>query len=710
MEKIGRYHIENEVGRGGMGIVYRATDPMLNRPVAIKLLAPHLGANPESLARFHREAELIAALKHTNIATVYEFGEHNGQPYLVLEWVEGRTMQEVVAQANTLSLDRVLYISAQLANALDYAHQQGVIHRDLKPSNILIDANDKVTIVDFGLALLDNGSSLTATGALVGTPLYMSPEQIQGNPIDGRSDQYSLGIILYEMLAGQPPFTATPTSALFHQQLFLPPPSVLEIDPTLPVAVDRALTRALSKSPHDRYVTSAEFQLALRSQLPAIVQPPEVFIQSPSPQRNWLLAMGAIGLVMMGIIIGLLLVQLIERNGESVAISPTPPPTATNAVAEVVQPTDEPVIVPDETVELASSEPLTRSTWSMAGYDLWQSNFVDHSWTPLNKTSRWEQYPDSDWGTSFVAGAGIVIYSDGTQLFAYDWTSGDLLWDTLLGVEVSAPLALFNYGEEVLVYVPTDSGELYALNARDGRLFWRISGDDIGGTFTNGLLINWDTLYGVTENGLVYALNVYEREPVMRVELDDNFDHPPSVTGSGLFLTGESGTLYALDVATANIAWEVATNGTPTTPPVYSDSPSAVAIGTENGWVQVFSTLGGSVIWEAEVGSRIQGLTFDWSHLYAATEDGRLFAWYRATGDVSWQIQIDSVPLHPPITDGNYVLLTTESGEIRYFSADNGQENRAFNLELPSEIPFTPIPVGGWLYVRTADTIYAFGP
>ncbi|HEY3231719.1 MAG TPA: serine/threonine-protein kinase [Roseiflexaceae bacterium] len=235
--QLGHFQIEVEVGRGGMGVVYRAFDPALNRYAALKILAPHLSGDTRALARFHREAAAAAHFKHPHIAMVYEFGEYADQPYIASEWIAGRTLRAVLIDDGRLPLDRALPILDQLAAALDYAHAHGVIHRDIKPANIMISASDSATIVDFGLAWIAATPELTASGSLFGTPCYMSPEQIRGEPLDGRSDLYSLAVVFYELVAGRPPFDDPATPALFYKHLAVSPPPITELNPSLPIAV-----------------------------------------------------------------------------------------------------------------------------------------------------------------------------------------------------------------------------------------------------------------------------------------------------------------------------------------------------------------------------------------------------------------------------------------------------------------------------------------
>ncbi len=283
--RIGRYEVEAEVGRGGMGLVYRCYDPVHERQVALKLMAAHLSDNDTALARFRREAALVASLKHAHIATFHEFGEWASRPYFVMDWVDGRTLKDELATHHKLPLARCLALFAQLADAIGHAHAHGVIHRDLKPANIIIGPDDQATIVDFGVALLDTAPSLTTTGLIVGTPLYMSPEQIRGQDVDGRSDQYSLAVILYEMLTGQFPYEAISVPAIYHHQLLGQPIPISERDPRLPAAIEAALNQALAKEPARRFATVADFNRALRRRAPRKTGPrPESHYLHPEPR------------------------------------------------------------------------------------------------------------------------------------------------------------------------------------------------------------------------------------------------------------------------------------------------------------------------------------------------------------------------------------------------------------------------------------------
>src|SRR5213596_593388 len=257
----GRYTIERELGRGGMATVYLAQDRKHHRQVAIKVLKPELAAalGPE---RFLREIDTAARLTHPHILPLHDSGEAAGLLYYVMPYVEGETLRDRLEREGQLPLEEAVRITREVASALSYAHSHDVVHRDIKPENILLSGGEAV-VADFGIARAITaaaGRHLTETGIALGTPGYMSPEQASGGgPIDGRSDVYSLGCVLYEMLAGEPPYTGPSAQVVIAKRFTDPVPSVRRLRETIPPAVDAAITRALAKSPADRFRTPAEF-------------------------------------------------------------------------------------------------------------------------------------------------------------------------------------------------------------------------------------------------------------------------------------------------------------------------------------------------------------------------------------------------------------------------------------------------------------------
>jgi hypothetical protein len=272
VERIGRYEIERELGRGGMAVVYLARDPAMKRQVAVKVLPRQFTFDPQFRARFQREAEVIAALEHPHIVPIYDFGEHDDQPFIVMRYMPGGSLTDRLTQG-PLPVAEAGRIIASLASALDEAHSKGIIHRDLKPGNILFDHHDEPFISDFGIAKLSEATAaLTGTG-IVGTPAYMSPEQARGDKhIDARSDIYALGTILFEMLTGKLPYEADTPMGIAIKHVTEPVPRILDTNPDLPTGCEAVITQAMAKSPADRFPTASALATALSGlgeQMPA---------------------------------------------------------------------------------------------------------------------------------------------------------------------------------------------------------------------------------------------------------------------------------------------------------------------------------------------------------------------------------------------------------------------------------------------------------
>ncbi len=264
----GRYRILKELGRGAMGVVYLGKDPTIHRFVAIKTMRlDQVDDSDEVKAikeRFFREAESTGRLMHPNIVTVYDAGEEQGVGYIAMEHVDGKTLTGWCRKGSLLQLPRVAEIVTKIAEALDYAHSQGVVHRDIKPANIMVTTNGTVKVMDFGIARITS-STKTQTGTIMGSPSYMSPEQVSGAKVDGRSDIFSLGVVLFELLTGRAPFDAENVSAVLFKIVHEPHPSVKAIRPELPSCAETILNRALHKEPLNRYHRARDLAQDLRA-------------------------------------------------------------------------------------------------------------------------------------------------------------------------------------------------------------------------------------------------------------------------------------------------------------------------------------------------------------------------------------------------------------------------------------------------------------
>ncbi|MEP7355884.1 MAG: bifunctional serine/threonine-protein kinase/formylglycine-generating enzyme family protein, partial [Anaerolineales bacterium] len=287
----GRYKIEALLGQGGMSAVYRAQDPNLRRTVAVKLIHSHLSADPEFVRRFEAEAAAVAQLRHPHIVQVYDFNHDEDVYYMVMEYLPGESLQtrlkNLAVAGQRFSLQDTADIIARVADAVAYAHGRGTVHRDLKPANVMLMPQDQPVLTDFGVAKILGAQQHTATGAVVGTPAYMSPEQVRGEALDGRADIYSLGVMLYEMAAGHPPFEGDSAMTVMLKHVNEPVPDIRRQVVDAPADFISLVDRALAKQPADRIQTAAELAAALRAtvrQLPGgtamVARPPEAALNA----------------------------------------------------------------------------------------------------------------------------------------------------------------------------------------------------------------------------------------------------------------------------------------------------------------------------------------------------------------------------------------------------------------------------------------------
>lgn len=266
ISKLGRYEIVAELGKGTMGVIYKATDPLLNRVVAIKTINMSLDSDEmaEYEARFYQEAKAAGGLNHPNIVTIYDIGKSGNVAYMAMELLEGEELRALMTPGKPQPAIRAIDIAAQVAEGLGYAHRSGVIHRDIKPANIMIVRDGLAKIADFGIARMRAAEVQTQAGVLLGSPRYMSPEQVLGKRAEPRSDIFSLGVILYEMLTGKPPFTGDDLNSMMLQTLNHMPPAPSSSNPELPEMLDFIVAKALAKNPEERYQDAYQLATDLR--------------------------------------------------------------------------------------------------------------------------------------------------------------------------------------------------------------------------------------------------------------------------------------------------------------------------------------------------------------------------------------------------------------------------------------------------------------
>jgi eukaryotic-like serine/threonine-protein kinase len=293
VRSIGRYRVEGLLGTGAMGEVYRAHDPAIDRMVAIKVVRPELVAGSSGqqlLERFRREARAAGGRFHPNIVAIWDFGDDNGMPFLVMELVEGRSLDQIIKSSGLLESRRGVAIITQVLSALGFAHENGIVHRDIKPSNIMVLQDDRVKVADFGIARIE-ASEFTIVGDLLGTPAYMAPEQLSGTPIDHRTDLFAAGVILFEMLTGVKPFRGKSITEIMSFMEKRGPEDIRALNPSVPEALKRVIIKSVSFDPAQRYVDAAAFSTALAEALPRMATeppdrapaPPDIEVRTTSP-------------------------------------------------------------------------------------------------------------------------------------------------------------------------------------------------------------------------------------------------------------------------------------------------------------------------------------------------------------------------------------------------------------------------------------------
>ncbi len=437
VRRIGKYELLEESGRGGFAVVYKARDVTLNRIVALKVLFPHLTSDPKFVQRFQQEAQTAAQFHHPHIVTIYEVGQEKGIYYLTMTYLEGRTLDKVIAEGG-LTLEQAVTILEQIAGALDLIHSRGLVHRDIKPANIMIGEDGQATLLDFGIVRAAEGTRLTTTMAVVGTPEYMAPEQAEvaeGVEIDWRADLYALSVVAYEMLVGKLPFTGSSPTAVLYKHVYEAPPRPTAANPDLLPGVEPVLLKGLAKKREERFQKASDFARQLRqaaltrqetppppvhakpvSAKPSPAEPPRppravrlsMHSAQATPSRILLgLVVGGGGLLLLGLL-SFTVLTIISQGGRK---SPTPTPTKWAMMAEPTRPpadvsTDEP------TDEVRTDEPTDDSVT------------VE---TPCVFDAAIIQGPDFPWGVQVDPGEPFILNWRLSNTGNCNWETGTQL-------------------------------------------------------------------------------------------------------------------------------------------------------------------------------------------------------------------------------------------------------------------------------------------
>jgi YVTN family beta-propeller protein len=590
--QVAGYRLEEEIGRGGMGVVYRAHDLALDRSVALKLLAPQLAEDPDFRERFLVESRLAASLDHPNVVPVYDAGEIEGQLYLAMRYVEGTDLKRLLTEEGKLEPARAIAICSQIANALDAAHARGLVHRDVKPSNVLLDEREHAYLADFGLTrrLTDQAPDFDA-GLSLGTPAYVAPEQIEGKDVDGRADQYSLACLLHECLTGQPPFPRRSEAAMLFAHLEEPPPA--------PPGLEQVMARALAKSPADRYETCTEFVADARHALGLELR-----------RARWPLAVAGVGAALIG---AALLAFFLTRGedpapvvqgGRLIRIDP-----ASNSVVSSVA-------VGDGAAAVAADD---RKIWVASYKDgtLWRGDIPAGGMTKVPAFGRPYAITIHD-GSAYVAALGpdqfagnISTYDavtggrqGGLTLFACGlasnktslWAAGcpnvqelaaggagqNLRIKATVPIPFADPLVASNF-REVLSGMAVGAGDVWVIGDPADRRLWRI--DPVRHRITATIALDFPPGRVAVGGGAVWVTDVLG-DRLVRIDPSTNRVVARLPVGDGARgVTFGSGSVWVADAIAHTVTRvDPETNRVVATIPVAA-SPQAVAVGGGSLWV-----------------------------------------------------------------------------------------------------------------------------
>jgi serine/threonine-protein kinase len=620
--RLGRYEVIASLGRGGMGVVYRAYDPALDRPVALKLLAPDLACQPAVVSRLRREAVSAARLHHPNIAILYEFGEADGAPYLAMEYVPGAPLRQLL-EAGPPPVERALSILAQIAEALDYAHAMGVVHRDVKPSNILVDG-DHAMLIDFGLAEMAEDTFVTADGAVLGTPHYMSPEQAAGRHADGRSDQYALAAVAYELLAGVPPFHGRAATAVIHSHIYEPPPPPTERRPALPGALNGVLLRGLAKQPDQRYPSATAFVAALHAAC------------EPAPRRGlvrrWGMALAAICLLAAALL-------ALAEFGPGLAQSEAP-----KAPARISIPLPEKVIWVYDPGLAGESAPVPVGDTVAIGT-------LDGALVGLDAANggvRWRKEAGAGGFGAPAAGAGLLFVGNGAgEVACLDPQSGVQLWGQRLDGAVRQPPTRNNDR----LAVTTASGFVYMLQAGSGEVLWGRRVAAGLGTPTVGA----GTIF-VGAGRSLFALDWNTSVVKWQFQADGDILTAPVIAGDLVLVGTDRGVLHALRVASGQPAWRYQARGVVSGPPAVD--ADAIYVADRSGMVSARRPDSGAEIWSVTINTAITAAPAlaDGKLLFGASGGG-VYSLDARSGRQLATAQLDSSVAAPPALGNDYIYV-----------------------------------------------------
>lgn len=677
-EEFAGYRIERELARGGMGVVYLARDIRLDRLVALKLLGTDLGSDEDYRARFRRESRTAASIDHPNVVAVYEAREHEGELYLVMQYVPGHDLRTEIRRRGRLPAELAAKVVGQAADGLDEVHAAGLVHRDVKPANILLHSPDeqvRALITDFGISRSQNATTMTATGLFVGTLDYVAPEQLQGQDVDARSDVYALGCALYEAISGEVPYPAEDGPSKMFAHVHGDPPTVAAGLGPAAKRLEAVIARAMAKNPQDRFPSAGDMGRAA-IEASAGRPPPNV------AER----------------IVGVGDAAPVEaRAAPPPRPVPPPPPPSPSAASTV------PLIRSGEPVSAAHARRMVLGVGLLIGLAaavaavlLLSSGGSDDS--PAQRLSaadaRWSATTGGPiLSTPAVSGGTLIVGSDEGSVLAYDAAKGQQQWRVSTGGEVRSSPAVAGGN----AYVGSFDGNVYSLRASDGRQRWAaptgyevfsspaVSGDtvvvgargvvafdpdsgaqrwsfDTGGPVNSSPAIADGVVYVGADDGSVYALELGSGRKVWRQRIGGPVNSSPTVF-DGVVYVGSGEGMFALGAENGETRWKLALADGVNSSPVVSGG--AAFFGARDGNVYALDASSGEMLWSFAVGDRVDSSPIvDSGIVYIGANDGTVYGLEAGTGEERWSFAAGAPVIAAPVVSGGVIYVATDEGSV----------------------------------------------
>jgi eukaryotic-like serine/threonine-protein kinase len=657
-----RYEVISKIAEGGMGAVYFAKNRRLDVDAAIKILHTNLARNKKFLVRFENEAKTVVRLRHTNIVQVFDIGPTKDTYYIAMEYIEGEDLVGVIERSGRLTVEEAMPIAIQMAQGLAYAHDRGILHRDIKPANIIIDPQGRAVITDFGISRTAKTRGDTTLGSIVGTPEYMSLEQLKGAELDERSDIYSLGVVLYEMLTGVSPFRADESVQAIAKVLSEEAPPIETLVPDLPPWVCEIVAKAMAKDRDDRFASAREFLASVKEDmkdadfaLPHIVSARRArfgkgttwlntvtSVVERIPREKRLLTGVISSLIVIGLIVtAVLLIKSVSFSFRPHGTSDSPAFAKTRLA--------------DRLWAFRTFGPITAS--------------------PL------------------VSGGVAYVGSNDNALYAVDITTGEQIWVFKAQDDIRTTPAVSGRS----LFFGSDDRSLYALSAKNGDLLWQFNAK--GAVRSSPTVTDKLVIFGSNDNTL-YAVDKTTGQEVWRFATGGDIVGSPAVSDKVVYFGSCDNTLYAVSAADGTELWHFSARGDIRSTPAVAKK--TVLFGSDDNCLYALDRETGLELWRYETrGNVVSSPALNRNTVFFGSEDGGLYAVGLEDGTLTWRFETnDDVDSSPSLTERS-ALVGSDDDTVYAVNIADGTERWRFTTE--GEVKSGPVALNGVAYFGSRD-------